>query len=243
MKTFFVELRATLVPGADALQGPLPPLLVIMTMVAGLVDSFSFLKLGHVFVANATGNILFMGFALAHAPGFSLVESLLALAAFIVGAALCGKIISTFGVNRARVFTIATSLQSVLLLGAVVFSIFASVPVVGGSRDALVAVLGAAMGIQNATARSMAVPGLTTTVLTLTITGIGADSTLVGGSGSKAGPRLISVAVMLIGAAVGALLVLHTPIYWSLILALVLVAFCAGWAELSGRSKGQWTQA
>jgi hypothetical protein len=54
------------------------------------------------------------------------------------------------------------------------------------------------MGAQNATARRPAVLDLTTTVLTLTITGIAADSALVGGSGAKAGRRLVSVMAMLV---------------------------------------------
>src|SRR3984957_14157950 len=51
--------------GAD---GPLPPLLLMMTFVTGLVDAFAYLVLGHVFVANMTGNVVFLGFALAQAP-------------------------------------------------------------------------------------------------------------------------------------------------------------------------------
>jgi hypothetical protein len=50
-------------------------------------------------------------------------------------------------------------------------------------------VLATSMGAQNATARRLAVPDLTTIVLTLTITGIAADSALVGGTGAKAGRR------------------------------------------------------
>jgi uncharacterized membrane protein YoaK (UPF0700 family) len=65
------------------------------------------------------------------------------------------------------------------------------------------------MGIQNATARSLAVPDLTTTVLTLTLTGLSADSAL--GSGKRTAPwrRIASVSAMLAGALVGAALVLH----------------------------------
>ena len=65
MNTFLNDVRDTIIPGHDPRHGPLPPLLLIMTVVAALVDSFSFLTLGHVFVANSTGNILFIGFALA----------------------------------------------------------------------------------------------------------------------------------------------------------------------------------
>src|ERR1039458_8610702 len=75
MKSFLVDVRNTLVPGHDTKHGPLPPLLVIMTLTTGLVDAFSYLTLGHVFVAM-TGNIVFLGFALAGAQGFSITASL-----------------------------------------------------------------------------------------------------------------------------------------------------------------------
>ena len=50
---------------ADRPDGPLPVFLVGLTVVTGLVDAFSYLSLGHVFVANMTGNVVFLGFALA----------------------------------------------------------------------------------------------------------------------------------------------------------------------------------
>jgi hypothetical protein len=59
-----------------------------------------------------------------------------------------------------------------------------------------------------AAARKLAVPGLTTTVLTLTITGIFADGRLAGGATSKIGRRLLSTLAMFLGGLVGALIVL-----------------------------------
>ena len=53
-------------------HGPLSPLLLALTVVTGLVDAFSYLVLGHVFVANMTGNVVFLAFALVGATGFSL---------------------------------------------------------------------------------------------------------------------------------------------------------------------------
>ena len=79
MNTFLTEVRETLVPGRSAPLGPLPPLLVAMTVVTGLVDAFSYLVLGHVFVANMTGNVVFLGFAVAGEDGFSIPASLVAL--------------------------------------------------------------------------------------------------------------------------------------------------------------------
>jgi uncharacterized membrane protein YoaK (UPF0700 family) len=243
MNTFFSEVGDTLIPGRDKRHGPLPSLLVVMTIVTGLVDTFSFLRLGHVFVANATGNILFMGFALAHVPGFSITESLLALVAFLSGATLGGKLGALLGHHRGKLFSVASTVQGVLLAIALLLSIFATSPVGGGYRGSLVAILGLAMGLQNAVARRLAVPDLTTTVLTLTITGIGADGAFLGGTGSRAGRRLVSIAAMLIGAVAGALLVLHTPLWTPLIAASTGVLVVAGLAAATSRSREAWTQA
>src|SRR6266853_5905544 len=92
MNTFFMEVRQTLVPRGEVKHGPLPPLLVAMTLVTGLIDAFSYLVLGHVFVANMTGNVVFLAFASAGAPGFSILASLVALGSFIIGSLLGGLI-------------------------------------------------------------------------------------------------------------------------------------------------------
>jgi len=101
-------------------------------------------------------------------------------------------------------------------------------------------VLAISMGIQNAAARKIAVPDLTTTVLTLTLTGIAADSKLAGGSGSKAGRRLTAVAAMLVGALIGAVLVRHTQIYFPLLIAFVIVTLAALTAHTLGRTDPAW---
>ena len=97
------------------------------------------------------------------------------------------------------------------------------------------------MGVQNSSVRRLAVPDLTTTVLTLTVTGIGADSALGGGKGSKSGRRLISVAAMFLGALAGAALVLHVHVALPLVIACVIVIVVAAVSHLSGRSNPPWT--
>jgi hypothetical protein len=57
--SFVSEVRQTLVPDLQGQHGPLPLLLIALTFVTGLVDAFSYLVLGHVFVANMTGNVVF----------------------------------------------------------------------------------------------------------------------------------------------------------------------------------------
>ena len=79
----------------------------------------------------------------------------------------------------------------------------------------------------------MAVPDLTTTVLTLTLTGIAADSRLGGGSGAHTVRRVISVTAMLLGALVGAVLVLHVAPVAAVVLATTMLAVVAGAAHLS----------
>src|SRR5881409_1815461 len=105
MTTFFTEVRQTLVPRGEVKHGPLPPLLVGMTLVTGLVDAFSYLVLGHVFVANMTGNVVFLGFALAGAAGFSVSASLSALGAFCLGALAGGRLGTYLHAHRGRLLT------------------------------------------------------------------------------------------------------------------------------------------
>ncbi|MFI6725738.1 DUF1275 family protein [Streptomyces atratus] len=150
-----------------------------------LVDAVSYLELGRVFVANMTGNVVFSGFAIAGAPGFSLV----ALAAFAMGELLGGLIVHRALTHRGRMLLYALLVETACVLAALIVTLASGHPFVGGVRFALIALLGLGLGAQNAISRALAVPDLTTTVLTLTITGILSDSRFAGGGGSKAGRR------------------------------------------------------
>jgi uncharacterized membrane protein YoaK (UPF0700 family) len=243
MNTFFTEVRQTLVPRGEVKHGPLPALLVAMTLVTGLVDAFSYLVLGHVFVANMTGNVVFLAFALAGAPGFSISASLVALGSFVLGSLGGGLLGSRLGQHRGRLLSVAAALQALFLCTAAVLAALSGNPLPAGYRYSLIIVLGIAMGIQNATARKLAVPDLTTTVLTLTIVGVAADSHLVGGSGSRAGRRLISVAAMFVGALVGSLLIFHVSIVSPLVIALIVIAIVAVTTRVLSRADPIWVRA
>ena len=237
---FMSDLRDTVLAGRAGRHGPLPPLLISMTLATGLVDAFSYLVLGHVFVANMTGNVVFLGFALAGAPGFSVAASLAATAAFAAGALLGGRLGSRYRGHRGRLHSAAAAAQAAFLMAAVILAVAGGGAPSAGYRYALIIALGICMGIQNASARTIAVPDLTTTVLTLTITGIAADSTLAGGAGSKAGRRLVPVAVMLAGAVLGAALIRHAQAYDPLVIALVTIVAGAAVSHLLGRSDPPW---
>ena len=243
MTTFFTEVRQTLVPRGEVKHGPLPPLLVAMTFITGLVDAFSYLVLGHVFVANMTGNVVFLAFALAGASGFSILASLVALCSFVLGSLGGGLLGSRLGQHRGHLLSVAAALQTLLLSAAVVLAALSGNAVSTGVSYGLIIVLGIAMGLQNATARKLAVPDLTTTVLTLTIVGVAADSRLVGGSGSKAGRRLIAVAAMFVGALVGSLLILHVSIVYPLVIALIVIAIIAVSARVLSSTNPIWVRA
>lgn len=234
--TLASEAWKTIVPARDDPDGLLPPLLLALTFVTGLVDAYSYLRLGHVFVANMTGNVVFFGFALAGAEGFSIAASLLALAAFAVGAGIGGRIGSALAARRTRIVSAASTLEAALIAAALIVAAL-SHPWASWVHYVLIVLLAVGLGVQNATARRLAVADLTTTVLTLTIVGTAADSRLAGGRGSRGGRRLLSVVTMGLGALIGSLLTLKAATELPLGLGvLVLAMVVAGGAHGHRRS-------
>jgi uncharacterized membrane protein YoaK (UPF0700 family) len=221
------DVVETLSPRASAREDGLPPLLVVLTVVTGVVDALAYLRLGHVFVANMTGNVVFLGFAAAGAGGLSVWGSLLALACFLPGGIAAGRLASRLGDNRRRQLHAAATVELTFCSIALVVAAVAGRQLDATSRYALIALLALAMGVQNATARRLAVADLTTTVLTLTLTGIASDSRLGGGSGANTARRILAVAAMLVGATAGALLVLQLRPVAPLVLAAALLALVA----------------
>ena len=218
-------------------QGPLPPLLLTLTVVTGVVDAVSILRLGRVFVANMTGNVVFSAFALVGAPGFSLSASLAALAGFLVGALGGGALTGRLGQDRGLLQRAGAAAELVLVAGALALT--AALPG-AAARDGIAALLALAMGIQNAVARRLAVPDLTTTVLTMTLTGIAADVRAADHGRAGLGRRVLAVAAMFAGAVGGALLVLHAGTAPALGLATGLLAVGTAGAALAVRRPGPW---
>ena len=89
---------------------------------------------------------------------------------------------------------------------------------------ALIVLLALAVGLQNAVAPRLGVPALTTTVLTVTLTGLAADSRLAGGMNPNVGRRLLAARMMYLGALVGAVLIFHVGAGGAVGLALMLLA-------------------
>jgi hypothetical protein len=101
---------------------------------------------------------------------------------------------------------------------------FAVRAVIARERTAVVLTAhGSRPALANAVARRLGIPDLTTTVLTLTLTGLAADSAPAGGEAPRPGRRILSVPAMCLGAVAGAELVLHGH------LLITLALTCSSW--------------
>src|SRR5437660_4660484 len=213
-------------PSADR---ALPAVLLTLTMVTGVVDAASFLGLGHIFTANMTGNIVFLGFAVAGAPGLSFARSGIALAAFAAGAVLGGRMEARMRAGRRHLWaSSAFALEAALLLASAAVAAASGNDLTerGTVLYVVIVLTGLAMGIRNPAVRKLGVADLTTTVLTLGIAGLAADSSLAGGANPGWLRRSASVVSMFAGAALGAWL-LRASVAWALGIAAAIVAACA----------------
>jgi uncharacterized membrane protein YoaK (UPF0700 family) len=180
--------------------------LLLLTFGTGMIDAISVLVLGHVFVANMTGNVIFLGFWFAPHTVVDVTAAVVAFLSFLAGAVIGGRFARHLEHDTRRWVTVALAVESVVLL---TLSVLAGSGVLDYENDTkliLIAGLAVAFGSQNATARQFGIQELSTTVLTSTIVGIGVDSRLAGGKGQRAKLRFSVVLTMCVGAAVGAAL-------------------------------------
>jgi uncharacterized membrane protein YoaK (UPF0700 family) len=220
---------------ADRDQLALLRLLLVLTLVSGLIDAVCYLGLGRVFTANMTGNVVVLGFAAAGAPGFSVTGSLISLGVFLAGAVAAGRAARRIA-SRRRLLLAALIAEAVLVGAAALVASQASTAAAGWARYAVIAILALGMGVRNAAVRHLAVPDMTTTVLTQTLTGLAADSGLAGGTNPRAGRRSAAVLAMLAGAITGAALFLHLHAALPLAVAAALTAVAGTVLLLSRRS-------
>ncbi|HEV2635376.1 MAG TPA: YoaK family protein [Actinocrinis sp.] len=198
-------------------RDPLLRTMTVLTVLSGIADAISYLGIGHVFTANMTGNIVLLGFAAAGWPGFSALASLVSLAGFLVGAAAAGRLAVDHGDRRLWLLG-ALTVESLMAAVCAVIA-FARGSIDGGDMKFLViGLLAFAMGARNSTVRRLAVPDMTTTVLTMTLTGLAADSSFAKGSNPHAGRRIVAVVCMVVGAYVGAVMMRHLNAGWPLLL-------------------------
>lgn len=198
--------EAALRRDAASVRHPLTRALLVLTFTTGLVDAAAYLGLGRVFTANMTGNIVLLGFGIAGSGGLPVVAPIVSLISFLVGAGAGGVLVRQLADRHSALVARALAAEASLLGAAAILAAVASVHPGDLAAYALIVLMALPMGVRNAVVRRIGVPDMTTTVLTLTLTGLSADSAAVGRPGKGSIRRLAAVFAMLAGAVAGALL-------------------------------------
>jgi uncharacterized membrane protein YoaK (UPF0700 family) len=182
--------------------------LMVLTFNTGLIDAVSYIGLGRVFVANMTGNVVLLAFAAAGVSGLSVTRALTSLGGFLIGATIGGKLGTSLAGSKRRLVLSAGILEALLIFAAAVsaigFDMRSSTPAY--QLYAMIVLTALSMGLRNATVRQLGVADVTTTVLTLTLTGLVADSSVAGGSNPRPARRIFSIIALFVGALSGAYL-------------------------------------
>ncbi|MFE0525637.1 YoaK family protein [Streptomyces sp. NPDC058954] len=201
-----------------------PPLLML-TLLSGVIDAVSLLGLGHVFVANMTGNLVLVGLSLTGAPGSSAAGPVVALGGFVVGALLVRAVAPRRAGHRALLGVCAALEAALFVVAALAWSYD------GGVLPILLCAV--ALGMQNAAVRRLGLAGLTTTVMTSTLTGLVADRA-ERRTASTSGRQALSVLTLVAGAGVGAVAVRWAGTPWTLTAVAVLAVAAAVTVSMVG---------
>jgi uncharacterized membrane protein YoaK (UPF0700 family) len=206
-------------------------LLVALTVSTGAVDALSWLVLGKVFSAFMTGNLVFLGLRTGGAPGPSVTRVLAAVVAFGVGAALAARIVApTEGSHVVWAPRVTVALGAAVAVQAAFLGLWVGVGADPSSSagDLLVAISSLAMGMQTTAIFSLGVRAVFTTAATATWAALMGD--LSGWSQSGGERRRLAAVILglLVGAAVGGLLVVHArtwaPLFPLVVSGLVVIA-------------------
>lgn len=186
----------------DERDGPLPGLLLALTVLAGIVDATSILALGDVFVATMTGNVVFIGLAIAGVQRFALGTIAIAFGGFAVGSLLGVRAYRAAGPHRGAALRNVMGVKCVLA-GCVSIAVIASGgDFSAGVRDLVVALISISMGAQLAAIRNLKIVDLPTVAVTLTMSGLITER--ASATNAIALRRLGAVLAFFTGALVGA---------------------------------------
>ncbi|MGW2325817.1 YoaK family protein [Streptomyces sp. NPDC001700] len=222
-------------------DGGLVATAVALTVATGAMDAISFLALGGVFTSVMTANLSLLGISAGDQDPERARDAAVAVAGFVAGALLSARIVrGERPAGRARWALGA----EVLALGG----LWAGWATAGGhpgqgAQSALLAVAALAMGGQSGLVRAVGPPGMSTTYLTGTLTGLLVD---MARDGRVRWASAALLAALVVGAALGALLVTHAaraaPALPAGLVALVLLASFTSpgvrglkWASSEGR--------
>ncbi|MCR2794170.1 DUF1275 domain-containing protein [Microbacterium sp. zg.Y625] len=186
-------------------------LMMVLTFVTGVVDAVGFLALDRVFVGNMTGNIVILGMAVAGADDLPILGPAIALGTFTLGAFMAGFVLRRRRKEWGGAVTVLLAAGAAVLAGlGVAFLVPAwadswPLELVASSLTAAV------MGVQAAVARSLGVADMTTVVVTSTLTSLASESLVERGAKGLWNRRFAAIAVIFLGAVIGALLLVFGP--------------------------------
>jgi uncharacterized membrane protein YoaK (UPF0700 family) len=190
--------------------------MMTLTVVTGALDAVGYLGLDRVFTGNMTGNVVILGMGIAAEEGLPVAGPLGALIAYVVGAAVAGRVVrrgergwgpavtATLAVNAALLAAVATALLVLPMHGQSLAGILAA------------ATIAVAMGAQASVARFLAVTDMTTVVVTSTITSYASETLFAGGLAWFTHRRLWAVVAIFAGALVGGVMMkldVCVPVY------------------------------
>jgi uncharacterized membrane protein YoaK (UPF0700 family) len=187
-------------------------LLIGLTFAAGVVDAVSYLGLGQIFTANMTGNVVFLALAVGERSLSTALHSAGALLGFCVGAIVAGQLLLRPRPSATwprRVTLILGGQLACMAAFAGAWAWVDGAPGEGALIYGLIGLSSVGMGLQNAVARHLAVPGLTTTVVTMALTGFMVDLPALGISGPAQRRAGWAVFALFSGAAVGASMMVY----------------------------------
>jgi len=219
--------------------------LLVLTAATGAVDGVSYLALDRVFTGNMTGNVLFIGFGIMGVQDIPVLNNLVALLTFLLGAAL-GSRLTRSGTDgpvrlpRASIGVLTTTTVGTFVLAGV----WLAVGHLGTAEMVvLTGVLALLLGAQASAVKHIGIRDLSTVVVTMTMVNLAADSRLAGGGGPAWARRVGAIITMGLGALASAAIVRYLGGAWALVLAGVLMAVALGLLHRARRADHRYTAA
>ncbi|AJM78391.1 hypothetical protein TI83_05495 [Rathayibacter toxicus] len=183
-------------------------LMLALTVSTGIIDAVGYLGLDRVFAGNMTGNVVILGMAFSGATTIPVAGPTIALGGFIIGAFIGGRVLRPIKQGWTSRTSWLFSIVSALLAALAVLLVTVPESQLQSISLLVTGVLGAAMGLQAATARHLGVIDITTVVVTTTITSFFSDCRLAGSRKQPWFRRGAAIFLICLGGAVGALALL-----------------------------------
>jgi uncharacterized membrane protein YoaK (UPF0700 family) len=211
-------------------------LVLLLTLAAGWTDALSYLYLDKVFASFMSGNILFVGLALAQGNGALLVRAILAILIFFCGITLGSLYLGRWEQDESRDGS-GTTISRYLVIEALILLAFAILWQLTGTpanqpvtQVVLLGMAAFAMGLQGALIATFNLPDILSVALTAVVVllgmriahGLGRQTT--GRPGRTSSPFLLVLLLSYTLAALVAALLISTPFIPCVIVAAAILA-------------------